>query len=175
MIGTILFGSRLCRERRPGPGHLRVQADPTRIGFVRGRKKKYLPDSEETEQDGEGIRILEESIQAKPNDEDLYLLLAEVFEKENQLERALATLKRGLEKKQNGGRNSFQSESSTIKWESSIRCRRDEGSAPAQPEPCPMPSTISAILFPSGGIRLEEALKLSRKAMELKPIWGTSR
>src|SRR5512135_1351317 len=49
---------------------------------------------------GEGIKILEESVQAKPNDEDLYLLLAEVYEKEDHSEKALATLKKGLEKNQ---------------------------------------------------------------------------
>jgi tetratricopeptide (TPR) repeat protein len=46
----------------------------------------------------EAIRILEESIQVKPNEWDLYLILSAVFEKENQITKTLVTLKKGLEK-----------------------------------------------------------------------------
>jgi tetratricopeptide (TPR) repeat protein len=121
---------------------------------------------------GEGIRILEESIQAKPNEEDLYLLLAEVFEKENQLEKALETLKRGLEKNQNGEGIHFQigalydkmGEFDKMVAEMKEVLRLNPNHADAL--------NYLGYSYSERGLQLEEALKLIQKAMELKPNMG---
>jgi tetratricopeptide (TPR) repeat protein len=121
---------------------------------------------------GEGVRILEESVQAKPNDEDLYLLLAEVFEKENQSGKALATLRTGLEKIQNAEGIHFQigalydkmGEFDKMVAEMKEVLRINPNHADAL--------NYLGYSYSDRGIQLEEALKLIQKAMELKPNMG---
>jgi tetratricopeptide (TPR) repeat protein len=121
---------------------------------------------------GEGIRILEEAIEAKPNEEDLYLLLADVFEKENQLEKALSTLQRGLDKNQNNEGIHFQmgalydkmGDFDKMAAEMTEVLRLNPNHADAL--------NYLGYSYSERGIRLEEALKLIQKAMELKPNMG---
>ena len=120
----------------------------------------------------EGIRILEESVQAKPNEEDLYLLVAEVFEKENQLEKALSTLKRGLEKIQKSEGIHFQigtlydkmGEFDKMVAEMKEVLRLNPNHADAL--------NYLGYSYSERGLQLEEALKLIQKAMQLKPNMG---
>jgi tetratricopeptide (TPR) repeat protein len=117
----------------------------------------------------EGIRIIEESIQAKPNEGDLYLLLAAVFENENQLEKALATLKKGLEKNQNDEEIHFQIGALYDKMQ-----HFDKMDAEMKEVLRLNPNHADALnylgySYSERGIQLEEALKLIQKAMELKP------
>jgi tetratricopeptide (TPR) repeat protein len=56
----------------------------------------------------EAVRTLEESIQAKPNDGDLYLVLAALWEKENEPQKALAVLQQGLERNKENTEVLFQ-------------------------------------------------------------------
>jgi tetratricopeptide (TPR) repeat protein len=139
--------------------------------FADSRRNIYLI-LKKQDKTGEGVRALEESIQAKPNEEDLYLLLAEVFEKENQLEKALATLKRGLEKIQNAEGIHFQIgalydkmgafDQMVAEMKEVLRLNPNHADA----------LNFLGYSYSDRSIHLEEALTLIQKAMELKPNMG---
>jgi tetratricopeptide (TPR) repeat protein len=121
---------------------------------------------------GEAIQILEESIQAKPDEGDLYMILAAVYEKENQLERALSTLKRGLERNQNDVEIHFQLgalydkmgefDKMATEMKEVLRLNPDHADA----------LNYLGYSYSERGIHLAEALKLIQKAIELKPNMG---
>jgi tetratricopeptide (TPR) repeat protein len=150
-------------EFRKIPPESALFADSRRNIFLILRKQNKM---------GEAIRILEESIQAKPNEEDLYLLLAEVFEKENQLEMALTTLKRGLEKNENPQGIHFQMgalydkmgdfDKMVAEMKEVLRLNPNHADA----------LNYLGYSYSERGIQLEEALNLIQKAMELKPNMG---
>jgi Flp pilus assembly protein TadD len=99
-------------------------------------------------------------------------LLADVFEKENQLEKALSTLQRGLDKNQNNEGIHFQmgalydkmGDFDKMAAEMTEVLRLNPNHADAL--------NYLGYSYSERGIRLEEALKLIQKAMELKPNMG---
>jgi tetratricopeptide (TPR) repeat protein len=120
----------------------------------------------------EAIRILEESIQAKPNDGDLYMILAAVYEKEDRLEKALSSLKKGLETNQNNVDIHFQLGAlydkmgdfgkMDVEMREVLRLNPNHADA----------LNYLGYSYSDRGIHLEEALKLIQKAMELRPNMG---
>jgi tetratricopeptide (TPR) repeat protein len=120
----------------------------------------------------EGIRILEESIQIKPNDGELYLILAALYEKEDQLQKALATLKNGLDRNKEDVDIHFQLgaiydklgylEKMVAHMKEILRLSPDHADA----------LNYLGYSYADRGIQLEEALELIQKAMALKPNMG---
>ena len=120
----------------------------------------------------EGIRILEESIQIKPNDGELYLILAALYEKENQLQKALAILKNGLDRNKEDVDIHFQLgaiydklgdfEKMVAHMKEIFRLSPDHADA----------LNYLGYSYADRGIQLEEALELIQKAMALKPNMG---
>jgi tetratricopeptide (TPR) repeat protein len=120
----------------------------------------------------EGIRILEESIQIKPNDAELYLILAALYEKENQLQKALATLENGLQHNKEDVDIHFQLgatydklgdlEKMVAHMKEVLRLRPDHADA----------LNYLGYSYADRDIHLEEALELIQKAMALKPNTG---
>jgi tetratricopeptide (TPR) repeat protein len=120
----------------------------------------------------EGIRILEESIQIKPNEGELYLILAALFEKENQLQKALTTLQNGLDRNKENVDIHFQLgavydkigdfEKMVVHMKEILRLNPDHADA----------LNYLGYSYADRGIHLEEALELLQKAMALKPNTG---
>ena len=94
---------------------------------------------------------MEDAIQAKPKDPDLYLILAALYEKENQSEKALAVIQRGLEQNREDTDLQFQMgaiydklgnfEKAVAQMKEVLRLKPD----------LPMPSTIWVTLMPKRG------------------------
>jgi tetratricopeptide (TPR) repeat protein len=100
------------------------------------------------------------------------MILAAVYEKEDQLEKALSTLKRGLEKNQHDVDIHFQLgalydkmgdyDKMVAEMKEVLRLNPDYADA----------LNYLGYSYSDRGIHLEEALKLIQKAMELKPNMG---
>jgi tetratricopeptide (TPR) repeat protein len=120
----------------------------------------------------EAVRILEESIQTKPNNAELYLILSALFDKGNQLEKALSVLKRGLDQSKDNIEIHFQLgvvydklgdfDQMIAEMKEVLRLNPDYADA----------LNYLAYSYADRGIHLEEALKLVQKAMALKPRMG---
>jgi tetratricopeptide (TPR) repeat protein len=120
----------------------------------------------------EAIQIMEESIRVKPNDVDLYLILAAFFENENQLQRALETLTKGLDQNREDVEIHFQLgaiydklgdfDNMVAQMKEVLRLDPDHA------------DTLNYLgySYADRGIHLEEALQLIQKAMTLKPNTG---
>jgi tetratricopeptide (TPR) repeat protein len=139
--------------------------------FVDSRRSIALVLSKQN-RNAEAIRILEESIQAKPNDGDLYLILSAFFEKENQSEKALSALKRGLDQNKDNIEIHFQLgalydklgdvDKMIAEMKEILRLNPDYADA----------LNYLGYSYADRGIHLEEALELVQKAMTLKPRMG---
>jgi tetratricopeptide (TPR) repeat protein len=115
---------------------------------------------------------MEESIRAKPNDVDLYLILAAFFENEKQLQKALDTLQKGLDRNKEDVEIHFQLgaiydklgdfDNMVTQMKEALRLDPDHA------------DTLNYLgySYADRGIHLEEALHLIQKAMTLKPNMG---
>jgi tetratricopeptide (TPR) repeat protein len=120
----------------------------------------------------DGFRLMEESIQAKPKDPDLYLILAALYEQEEQLPRAVETLKKGLV--QNSENIDLHYQLSALydkmgdfeKMVSGMRevLRLDPNHADAL--------NYLGYSYTEKEMHLEEALRMIQKAMTLRPNMG---
>ena len=124
---------------------------------------------------GEAIRILEESIQAKPNDGDLYMILAAVYEKENHLEKALSSLKKGLETNQNNVDIHFQLGALYDKMgdfeKMDVEMKRG---SPAESQPCGCPQ-LPRLLLLRPGHPFGRGPQTNSEGHGIEdPIWATS-
>jgi len=115
---------------------------------------------------------MEESIQVKPTDGDLYLILAALLEKENQLQKAIDTLKKGLDQNKEDIEIHFQLgaiydklgdfDKMDTQMKEVLRLNPDHADA----------LNYLGYSYADRGIHLEEALHLIQKAMTLKPNMG---
>jgi tetratricopeptide (TPR) repeat protein len=116
--------------------------------------------------------MMEESIQAKPKEVDLYLILAALFEKEEQLPKALQTLNKGLSQNRENVDLHYQLGSLYDKMgdfekmvsEMKEVMRLDPNYADAL--------NYLGYSYAEKDIHLEEALRMIQKAMALKPDMG---
>lgn len=116
--------------------------------------------------------MMEESIQIKPKDGDLYLILAALFEKENQLQKALEILKKGLDQNKEDIDLHFQVgaiydklenfDKMVIEMQEVLRLNPNHADA----------LNYLGYSYADRGVRLEEALQLIQKAMTIKPDMG---
>jgi len=116
--------------------------------------------------------MMEESIQIKPKDGDLYLILAALFEKENQLQKALDTLKKGLDQNKEDIEIHFQIGAIYDKLEDFDKMVTEMNEVLRL-----NPSHADALnylgySYADRGVHLEEALHLIQKAMTIKPDMG---
>jgi tetratricopeptide (TPR) repeat protein len=115
---------------------------------------------------------MEDAIKTKPKEPNLYLILADLFEKENQLPKAQAALQKGLNQNQNSVDLLFQLgavydkmgefEKMVVQMREVLRLEPDHADA----------LNYLGYSYADRGIRLEEALQLIQKAMLLKPNMG---
>ena len=115
---------------------------------------------------------MEEAIQAKPKDADLYLILSALFEKENHLQRALTTLQKGLDQNKDSIEIHFQLgalydklgnfEKMVAEMKEVLRLNPNYADA----------LNYLGYSYADRGIHLDEALELVQKAMALKPRMG---
>jgi len=120
----------------------------------------------------EAIRVMEESIRIKPNEGEFYLILAGLFENENQLQKSLDTLKKGLDKNKEDLAIRFQLgaiydklgdfDKMVTEMKEVLRLNPDHADA----------LNYLGYSYADRGVRLEEALHLIQKAMTLKPNMG---
>jgi tetratricopeptide (TPR) repeat protein len=115
---------------------------------------------------------MENAIKTKPKEANLYLILADLFEKENQLPKALAVLQKGLDQNRDSVDLLFQLgafydkmgefEKMVTQMKEVLRLEPDHADA----------LNYLGYSYADRGIRLEEALQLIQKAMSLKPNMG---
>ena len=116
--------------------------------------------------------MMDEAIQIKPKDGDLYLILAALYEKENQLQKAIDTLKKGLEQDKEDIELHFQIgatydklgdfDKMATEMKEVLRLNPDHADA----------LNYLGYSYAERGVLLEEALHLIQKAMTLKPDAG---
>jgi tetratricopeptide (TPR) repeat protein len=115
---------------------------------------------------------MEDAIKTKPKEANLYLILADLFEKENQLPKALAVLQKGLDQNRDSVDLLFQLgalydkmgefEKMVTQMKEVLRLEPDHADA----------LNYLGYSYADRGTRLEEALQLIQKAMSLKPNMG---
>jgi pentatricopeptide repeat protein len=120
----------------------------------------------------EAIQAMEDAIQTKPKEATLYLILADLFEKEDQLPKALTVLQKGLDQNRDSVDLLFQLgalhdkmgefEKMVTQMEEVLRLDPDHADA----------LNYLGYSYADRGIHLDEALKLVQKAMTLKPNMG---
>jgi tetratricopeptide (TPR) repeat protein len=115
---------------------------------------------------------MEDAILAKPKEPDLYLTLAGLFEKEDQLRKALAVLQKGLEQNREDTNLHFQLgaiynelgdfEEAVAQMKDVLRLRPDSADA----------LNYLGYSYAERGNNLQEALEMIEKAMVLEPNNG---
>ena len=121
----------------------------------------------------EAVRLMEESIQAKPKDADLYIILAALFEKENQLEKACGHASEGLSSRIRTMPTFISSSGALFDKQGNFEKMVAEMKEVLRLNPNHADAlNYLGYSYAERGIHLEEALTLVQKAMDLKPNAG---